>query len=158
MSGDKPQRPRLQRGPRRQPSVESVYKGRLMRSRFEVEFAKMLDARAITWEYEPERIGGGRYLIDFYLPDLKCWVEVKGRFEARDDMLLPLAATRLKQERGERLFLYMKTRAYRVTMKDFEPMSHQKFWDAIQDAPPDDPDRDLPRFKRSGGRRRPWEK
>jgi hypothetical protein len=127
-----------------------------MRSQFEVEFAKLLDAREITWEYERERIGGGRYLIDFYLPDLKCWVEVKGRFEARDDMLLPLAATRLKNERGERLFLYMKTRAYRVTTKDFEPLSHEEFWTAIQDAPQDGGD--PLRLKRAGGRRRPWEK
>jgi hypothetical protein len=140
----------------RRPSVESVYKGKLMRSLFEVEFAKKLDARAIAWEYEPERIGGGRYLIDFYLPELKCWVEVKGRFEARDDLLLPLAATRLEKARGERLFLYMKTRAYRVTPTGFDAMSHDAFWDAIQEMPEQRDDLDyLKRDKR--GRRRPWE-
>ena len=159
MSGDTSKRrgPSVKRStiPRR-PSIPSVYKGKPMRSLFEVEFAKTLDAREIAWEYEPERIGGGRYLIDFYLPDLRCWVEVKGRFEARDDLLLPLAATRLKKERDERLFLYMKTRAYRVTMKDFEPLSQDEFWSAIQDVPEKRADGlHLRRDKR--GKRRPWE-
>ena len=141
----------------RKPSVESVYEGKLMRSLFEVEFAKKLDAREIIWEYEPERIGGGRYLIDFYLPELECWVEVKGRFEARDDLLLPLAATRLQKERSERLFLYMKTRTYRVTMKDFQAMSHDEFWDAIQDVPEKSDDLDYLKHKKPG-QRRPWQK
>jgi hypothetical protein len=146
--------PHVARGPRCKAAIESVYNRVYMRSLFEVEFAKQLDRRAIQWAYEPERIGGGHYLVDFYLPDLKCWVEVKGRFEARDDLLLPLAATHLKNERGERLFLYMKTRAYRVTTKGFEPITHDEFWLAIQAPPDEDP---LQR-KPTRGRRRPWER
>lgn len=159
MAGESSKRrgPRVKRSTTpRKPSVESVYKGKLMRSLFEVEFAKKLDVREIAWEYEPERIGGGRYLVDFYLPGLKCWVEVKGRFEARDDLLLPLAATRLEKERGERLFLYMKTRAYRVTTKEFEAMSHDEFWDTISKVP--EKTHDLLYLKREKrGQRRPWE-
>ena len=146
--------PNVARGPRRKGSVESVYNGAYMRSLFEVNFAKELDRREIKWEYEPERIGGGRYLIDFYLPDLKCWVEVKGRFEARDDLLLPLAASQLRTERCERLFLYMKTRAYRVNTKGFDPLTHETFWEAIQAPPEADP---LQRCKPITARRRPWE-
>jgi hypothetical protein len=155
MTTGKDRRPNVARGPRRQISVASVYRGAYMRSLFEVEFAKQLDQRDITWEYEPERVGGGRYLVDFRLPDLKCWVEVKGRFEARDDLLLPLAATALKNERGERLFLYMKTRAYRVTTKGFEPLSHDDFWKAITTPPEDDDPLHRPPAR---GRRRPWQK
>lgn len=159
MANDTPKRssPHVRRAtaPRR-PSIETVYQGHLMRSLFEVAFAKQLDARAIAWDYEPERIGGGRYLVDFHLPDLKCWVEVKGRFEARDDLLLPLAATRLDQERGERLFLYMKTRCYRVTRTGFEALSREAFWAAIGDVPAEPDDLRLPKRK-TGGRRRPWE-
>jgi hypothetical protein len=151
----KDRRPNVARGPRRQISVASVYRGAYMRSLFEVEFAKQLDQRDITWEYEPERIGGGRYLVDFRLPDLKCWVEVKGRFEARDDLLLPLAATALKNERGERLFLYMKTRAYLVTTKGFEPLSHDDFWTAITAPPEDDDPLHRPPVR---GSRRHWQK
>jgi len=153
MAGSSERRgPHVARGPRRKISVESVYHGAYMRSLFEVEFAKELDRREIKWQYEPERIGGGRYLIDFYLPDLKCWVEVKGRFEARDDLLLPLAASHLRTERGERLFLYMKTDAYRVNTKGFEPLTHAAFWDAIQ-SPPDEP---TPARRAVRSRRRPW--
>jgi hypothetical protein len=145
--------PHVARGQRRKLSVGSVYKGAHMRSLFEAEFAKQLDQREIKWQYEPERIGGGRYLVDFYLPDLKCWVEVKGRFEARDDLLLPLAASQLKTGRGERLFLYMKTRAYRVTTKDFEPLTHDEFWQAVTAPPEEDPLSRRP----ASGRRRPWQ-
>jgi hypothetical protein len=143
--------PHVAHGPRQRPSVESIYKGAYMRSRLEVLFAQELDKRAIAWQYEPERIGGGAYLVDFHLPDLKCWVEVKGRFEARDDLLLPNVAGHLKAERKERLFLYMKTRAYRVTWQGFEPLKHDEFWAAIQE-PPDVDDLGAPRPPRRRGR------
>ncbi len=134
-----------QRGPHirrsnapRRPSVESVYNGHWMRSQLEVAFAKQLDARGITWTYEPERLQGGRYLVDFYLPELRCWVEVKGRFEARDHLLLPLVAGHLDGQRHERLFLYMRARAYRVTERGFTALSHAAFWDAIHEVPEDE--------------------
>lgn len=126
-------RPRVARGPRRGEATESVYGGALMRSRLEVSFAQELDRRSIAWQYEPERIGGGRYLVDFHLPDLKCWVEVKGRFEARDELLLPNVANHLRAERGERLFLFMRTRAFRVTWRGFAPLSLDEFWAALGD-------------------------
>lgn len=122
----------------RGPSVESIYKGHWMRSRLEVAFAQQLDAREIAWDYEPERLQGGRYLVDFYLPDLRCWVEVKGRFEARDQLLLPLVAGHLDGQRSERLFLYMRGRAFRVTDQGFTSLSHAAFWEAIQDVPEDE--------------------
>lgn len=129
-----PRGPRVARGPRRGEATESVYRGAFMRSRLEVAFAQELDRRGIAWEYEPERVGGGRYLVDFHLPDLKCWVEVKGRFEARDDLLLPNVANHLRTGRGERLFLFMRTRAFRVTWRGFEPLSLDEFWAALGDA------------------------
>lgn len=137
--------PRVAAGPRTRGSIESVYKGAYMRSRLEVHFAQELDRRGIAWEYEPERIGGGAYLVDFHLPVLRCWVEVKGRFEARDDLLLPNVAGHLKAERKERLFLYMKTRGYRVTWQGFEALTQEDFWNEIQSVPPDEPDPGLPR-------------
>jgi hypothetical protein len=142
MTADKkiPGGPPVRRGRRTVPSIREVYKGVQFRSRLEVLFAQELEKRQIRWVYEPERIGGGRYLVDFYLPDLKCWVEVKGRFEPRDDLLLPNAAGHLKTERGERLFLYMRSRAYRITWKGFEPLTHEAFWQAVQEPPPDDAD------------------
>lgn len=131
--------PHIQRSntPRR-PSVESIYKGNWMRSLLEVEFAKQLDARGITWAYEPERLQGGRYLVDFHLPELRCWVEVKGRFEARDHLLLPLVAGHLDGQRHERLFLYMRGRAFRITEQGFTALSHDDFWRAIAEVPDDE--------------------
>ncbi|MEW6577610.1 MAG: hypothetical protein AB1435_00280 [Chloroflexota bacterium] len=128
-----PRKPRVARGPRHGAATESIYRGAFMRSRLEVSFAQELDRRGIAWQYEPERIGGGRYLVDFHLPDCKCWVEVKGRFEARDDLLLPNVANHLRTERGERLFLFMRARAFRVTWRGFEPLSLDEFWAALQD-------------------------
>ncbi len=128
-----PRKPRVARGPHHGTANESIYRGAFMRSRLEVSFAQELDRRGIAWQYEPERIGGGRYLVDFHLPDLKCWVEVKGRFEARDDLLLPNVANHLRAERGERLFLYMRTRAFRVTWRGFEPLTLDEFWATLSD-------------------------
>jgi hypothetical protein len=148
--------PQMAKGKRRVASIPMIYKGAHMRSLFEVEFAKLLDQREIKWEYEPERLQGGQYLVDFYLPDLKCWVEVKGRFEARDKLLLPLVGSLLKHERGERLFLYMKRRAYRISAANFEELTQEEFWEDVTHPPED---KLLRRPKRDpGSMRRPWQK
>ena len=55
----------------------------LFRSRLEARWAVFFDALGIRWLYEPEAFelpSGARYLPDFYLPDLKRWVEVKPEF------------------------------------------------------------------------------
>jgi hypothetical protein len=56
-----------------------------MRSSWEVSFALWLDAGEIEWEYEPKYFHIGRgswtgetYTPDFYLPDNKVYVELKG--------------------------------------------------------------------------------
>ncbi len=120
--------------PRRPPtrSTEGVYGGHWMRSQLEITFARQLDARGIAWEYEPERLQGGRYLVDFHLPARKCWVEVKGRMDARDRLLLPLVAAHLDGQRGERLLVYMRSRAFRVTWRGFAPLTLAKFWQALE--------------------------
>lgn len=86
-------------------AIETQYKGYRFRSRLEARYAVMFDAMGIRWEYEPQgfecearlSMSEGRtstwddgakthippmnpirYLPDFYLPDLKMWVEVKG--------------------------------------------------------------------------------
>jgi hypothetical protein len=138
MAGDKGKRtsPRVQRGPREIRSLKGRYGNMEFRSMLEVRFAQELEQRQIAWKYEPERIGAGHYLVDFYLPDLKCWVEVKGRFEPRDDLLLPNVAINLKRERGERLFLYMEDEAYLVGSREFKRLTHDEFWAALM-APPE---------------------
>ena len=127
--------PSPRRGKRRIVSLPGVVKGVEMRSQLEVRFAEELEQRGIPWRYEPERIGAGHYLVDFYLPDFHTWVEVKGRYEFRDDLLLPNVAVNLKRDRGERLFLWMEAKAYLVGPKTFSPLTLDEFWEAIQNPP-----------------------
>jgi len=57
-----------------------VYKGIVMRSSWEVAFAKWCDSNKVKWFYEPKRfpIPRGSYTPDFYLPTYDLWIEVKG--------------------------------------------------------------------------------
>lgn len=62
-------------------AIETHYKGYRFRSRLEARWAVFMDALRVKWEYEVEGYdleGAGRYLPDFWLPDLGCWAEVKG--------------------------------------------------------------------------------
>lgn len=61
-------------------AIETSYKGYRFRSRLEARWAVFFDALGIKWEYEKEGfdLGDGlRYLPDFWIPEYKCWVEIK---------------------------------------------------------------------------------
>jgi len=73
-------------------AIETNYKGYRMRSRLEARWATFFDALGVPWRYEVEgyekRFEGEkviRYLPDFYLPESKTWVEVKGSDEQLRD-------------------------------------------------------------------------
>lgn len=62
-------------------SIPTVYKGIYMRSKLETKVALFLDYLKIKWEYEPKTFllsNGITYKPDFFLPEHKQWVEVKG--------------------------------------------------------------------------------
>jgi len=61
------------------------YKSTLMRSSWEVAYAKYLDKNKIKWLYESKTfdLGSTTYTPDFYLPDSDTYVEIKGWW--RDD-------------------------------------------------------------------------
>lgn len=62
-------------------SIDTVYKGYRFRSRLEARWAVFMDTLGVKWEYEKEGfdLGAlGRYLPDFWLPELNCFLEVKG--------------------------------------------------------------------------------
>jgi hypothetical protein len=124
-----------QRGAKRRDSMPGVVNDVELRSQLEVRFATELEQRNIHWSYEPERIGAGHYLVDFYLPDQHCWVEVKGRYDSRESLLLPNVAIHLQRERGERLYLYMPEQAYAVGARALKPLSHEEFWAEILKPP-----------------------
>ncbi len=65
-------------------SIECDYKGIKMRSKFEANIAALLDRLKIKWDYEPQTFllsNGEIYKPDFYLPEHKQWIEVKGLVE-----------------------------------------------------------------------------
>ena len=64
--------------------IETVYKGYRFRSRLEARWAVFFDALGIKYYYEHEGFdlkGEGWYLPDFWLPELKTWIEIKGNPE-----------------------------------------------------------------------------
>jgi uncharacterized SAM-binding protein YcdF (DUF218 family) len=74
-------------------ATPTIFRGVLMRSRLEARWAGVLDQAGLAWEYEPQVIRLGRshgrwqggYVPDFWLPEQRTWLEVKGphweRFE-----------------------------------------------------------------------------
>jgi hypothetical protein len=61
--------------------IPTTYKGYRFRSRLEARWAVFFDTLGVQWEYEKEGYDlgpAGPYLPDFWLPDLQCFVEVKG--------------------------------------------------------------------------------
>ncbi|MCU0499426.1 MAG: hypothetical protein MUF87_18910 [Anaerolineae bacterium] len=109
-----------------------VYQGVQMRSQLEIRFASELDERGIRWVYEGEAIGPSQYLIDFYLPDLGVWVEVKGKLSARDRQGLPEVAQTLKNDRGEVVYLYTQDKCYRVNPSGLREIEQASFWQALR--------------------------
>jgi hypothetical protein len=78
-------------------AIETSYAGCRFRSRLEARWAVFFDALGIRWQYEPQGfdLDGDRYLPDFYLPDQRLWVEVKGNPAAVDAARLCKAALNL---------------------------------------------------------------
>jgi len=68
-------------------AIETKYKGYRFRSRLEARWAVFFDALGLAWEYEKEGydLNGIKYLPDFWLPGLDCWIEIKGRDVNDDD-------------------------------------------------------------------------
>lgn len=82
-------------------AIETWYAGCRFRSRLEARYAVLFDRIGIQWQYEPQGyvVGGGwggfpetPYLPDFWLPQEKLWVEVKGAEADLDHALMLHAA------------------------------------------------------------------
>lgn len=71
-------------------AIETKYNGYRFRSRLEAKWAVFFDAAGIKYEYEPEGYDlgeAGWYLPDFWLPELKIFVEIKGKSLSRSEEL-----------------------------------------------------------------------
>jgi len=87
-------------------AIETVYKGYHYRSRLEARWAVFFDALNIPYEYEREGYDlgdAGRYLPDFWLPEQRYWIEVKGQEPTQEERL---KALRLAQMTGHRVCIF----------------------------------------------------
>jgi hypothetical protein len=68
-------------------AIETRYRGYRFRSRLEARWAVFMDALGVRWEFEPEGydLDGERYLPDFWLPDLRAFLEIKPK---HDDLVV----------------------------------------------------------------------
>lgn len=67
--------------PKHPHSIPTVYRGTQFRSRFEADVAKSFDDFGVAWEYEPKSFlleSGAHYMPDFFLRELRWWVECRG--------------------------------------------------------------------------------
>lgn len=90
---------------------ETYYKEIKFRSSLETNWAYILDKLNIEWKYEPKRFrlkNGEVYIPDFYLPELKTWIEVKGRIEEHNKIFSKLFV----EENKEPLILISYTELY----------------------------------------------
>jgi hypothetical protein len=65
-------------------AIETEYNGILFRSRLEARWAIFFDAFNLDWVYEPECFilsNNQKYTPDFYLPNLKLYIEIKPNFD-----------------------------------------------------------------------------
>ncbi|MGB7341112.1 MAG: hypothetical protein WBC91_19605 [Phototrophicaceae bacterium] len=108
-------------------AIPGKFMGVQFRSQLEIRLATELEKRRMSWIYEEERLGEGNYLVDFHLPDHQAWVEVKGRFEARDHFLLKEVAEVL-QELNEKLYVYTSGKPMIVTPNEFIAIPRKEFW------------------------------
>lgn len=74
-------------------AIDTKYRGFLFRSRLEARWAVFLDHLSVGFRYEMEgfEFGRDRYLPDFYLPRLDCWIEIKPLMPRGDDRAVRLA-------------------------------------------------------------------
>jgi hypothetical protein len=106
-----------------------IYKGLSMHSQGEIAFATELDARRIRWKYEPEALGKAGYVVDFYLPELRAWVDTRRwKLSPKEETVLKSTAATLTKERSERLFVFMPENVLLVTPKEITTMTQDEFW------------------------------
>jgi len=62
-------------------AIPTTYQGVNLKSRFEADVAFLIEGLKHKWQYEPKSFlldDGTHYLPDFYLPDLRLFIECRG--------------------------------------------------------------------------------
>ena len=82
-------------------SIPTTYNGTRFRSKLEASWAKFFDTHRMKWAYESEGFDfdGVWYLPDFWLPEIRTFVEVKGILDDKDNEKIE-RLTRTASDRG----------------------------------------------------------
>lgn len=78
--------------------TRTIYRGIQYRSNWEVYVAKLLLYSGITFQYEPQRFyltPKLSYLPDFFLPEFRAYIEVKGWLLEKDKVRMSLFKTKV---------------------------------------------------------------
>lgn len=121
-------------------AIETIYNGYRFRSRLEARWAVFFDALGVKYEYEPEGFelsDGTWYLPDFYLPDLKIWVEVKGLMSGEDLKKIDLFRKCLSVDSGQYLWVvgdiptgsWFRTEGLAYKYGDIFSIGNELVWD-----------------------------
>lgn len=107
-------------------AIDTIYNGYKFRSRLEARWGVFFDTLGIKYEYELEGFdlgGAGRYLPDFWLPQVKMWAEVK-----------PFEFSEVEKEKCRQLALQS---GFNVLMLDGSP-AERNYW-AFESDPEEPP-------------------
>lgn len=109
-------------------AIETLYRGNRFRSRLEARYAVFFDTLGIAWEYEKQGydLNGVRYLPDFWLPEHKYWIEVKGAEATSEEREKAFLLAKLS---GHSCYILHSLPAYDVLVSanDLEDISPQIF-------------------------------
>lgn len=86
-------------------AIPTVYKGVQFKSRLEADVAFFLDGIGCKWEYEPVSFlldNGVHYWPDFWLPEQRVWIEVRGYSTPKGEKQIEGFAEWIKQGRLDR--------------------------------------------------------
>lgn len=93
-------------------AIRTTYRGVEYRSRFEANFAYLLDQARIAFEYEAKSFllpNGQHYMPDFWLPESGTWVETRGYKTAASETQLSAFAQQLVQTRTPHVFTVIRS-------------------------------------------------
>jgi hypothetical protein len=70
-------------------AIQTHYNGYYFRSRLEARYAVLFDRLGIEYQYEAEgfELPEGRYLPDFWLPELEVYIEIKGTSPSQHEIV-----------------------------------------------------------------------
>ena len=89
-------------------AIQTKYNGVIFRSRLEAQWAVFWDELGVKWEYEPQPFkfsDGKQYTPDFWIVDLRLWVEIKPTAKIAHEEKAEWKCSQLAYETGNLVYL-----------------------------------------------------